>query len=305
MPTAAIVLAARPTSPIRSFAFVNAELIEGFDRWLVVRNRARSTRENYRRVLDQFVAFLGPENAAAADQKTLRRFLADRMAHGASTNELFRCRSVLRSFYKWLCLAGVVKQSPALFMSAPKYTRKLPRFLSEPETERLIAAAESPRDRAIVEALYATGLRRSELANLLLEDVRLKNGTLMVRRGKGGKDRVAMLGSKAVEALRLYLCGRRSGPVFLGIRGRLTADSIAHTVTDTARRAGLCGVSAHTLRHSFATHLLNRGADIRYVQELLGHTSLSTTQIYTHVAIQDLTKTHARGHPGGEQNARE
>ena len=291
--------------PIRSFAFVNEELVEGFDRWLVIRGRAPDTRKNYRHVLTQFMAFLRSESAIAADRKMLRRFLTDRVAGGANANQLYRCQSVLRSFYKWLRLAGAVHESPAQFMFAPKHTRKLPRFLSESEVELLIAATESPRDRAIIELLYASGLRRSECANLCLEEVKLVSRTLMVRRGKGGKDRLVPFGSKAAQALRRYLRGRRSGPVFLGTRGRLKADTIALIVTGAARRVGLAGVSAHTLRHSFATHLLNRGADIRYVQELLGHTSLSTTQIYTHVAIADLIKTHGRHHPQGGQNAGE
>lgn len=301
----AIVLSTRSMPPIRSFAFANEELIEGFDRWLLIRNCARSTRKNYRHVLAQFMAFLRSESAIAADRKMLRRFLTDRVAGGANANQLCRCRSVLRSFYKWLRLAGVVHESPAQFMFAPKYTRKLPRFLSEKEVERLIASAESPRNRAILELLYASGLRRSECANLCLEEVKLGSGTLMVRRGKGGKDRLVPFGSKAALALRRYLRGRRAGPAFLGIRGCLNANTIARVVTDAARRAGLAGVSTHTLRHSFATHLLNRGADIRYVQELLGHSSVGTTQIYTHVAIGDLIKTYGRCHPRGGQNATE
>jgi integrase/recombinase XerD len=201
-----------------------------------------------------------------------------------------------------LVLARVVDRSPAQYIQAPKYVRKLPRFLTEPEVERLIAAAESPRDRAICEVLYASGLRRQELANLRLEDVNLSKGSLFVRAGKGGKDRLAMLGSRAVEALRVYLRGRRQGPVFIGIRGAIDASSITHAVKAAARGAGLRDVRAHTLRHTFATHLLNRGAGIRYIQELLGHSSISTTAIYTHVAIADLMKQHEQHHPHGGGN---
>jgi len=283
------------------FTGTNQQLIDGFERWTAGR-LARSTRKHYRLALRHFVAFLGRQSAATADQRTIRNFLGERSARSDSAFMVYRYRSVLRSFYRWLVLAGVVDRSPAQHIQAPKYRRKLPRFLSESEVDRLIAAAESPRDRAICEVLYASGLRREELVNLCIEDVNLSKGTFFVRRGKGGKDRLAMLGSRAVEALRVYLRGRRQGPVFVGIRGAMNASAISHAVTDAARNAGLTDVTAHTLRHTFATHLLSRGADIRYIQELLGHSSISTTQIYTQVAITDLTNTYTKCHPHGGEN---
>ncbi len=293
-----------PEGLTRSNAYSNEQLLNGFDRYMLVTGRAVSTRKCYRYLLGKFARFLGSESAINADRQTIRRFLAERSGNGFKSADVYRCRSVLSAFYKWLHLAGIVRSSPVRLIQVPKFTRKLPRFLTEAEIERLMAAAASPRDRAVCELLYASGLRRNECASLKIEDLHLNGGTFMVRHGKGGKDRLALMGSRAIEALRCYLGGRRHGPVFVGIRGAMSANSIARAVTETARRAGLQGVVAHSLRHSFATHLLNRGADIRYVQKLLGHVSLSATQIYTHLAIADLQKTHAQCHPKGDEHGR-
>ena len=263
-----------------------------------VRNCARSTRKNYRAAIEAFTDFLGDESAAAADRRTIRRFIGNYADVGASSNAISHVLSTLRSFYRWLVLAGVIQDSPVAGIRGPKYQRRIPRCLSESDIEQLIAAAADPRDRAIVELLYATGLRRQELANLQLEDVGLRSGTLTVRHGKGGKDRRAFVGSRAIAALRKYLAGRRGpGPVFVGTRGPISSNTVGRAVLDAARRAGLAGVTPHTLRHSFATHLLQRGADIRFVQELLGHRFISTTQIYTHLAIADVRRDYDAHHP--------
>lgn len=279
----------------------NRDLAQGFDRWMEIRNCARSSRKNYGAAVRRFMDFLGDESAAAADRKTIRRFIGGYADAGASSNAVSHMLSRLRSFYRWLVLAGVIEETPLAGLRGPKYQRRLPRCLSEPEIERLIAAAVDSRDRALIETAYATGLRRQELANLQLEDVHFRSGVVMVRRGKGGKDRRVFIGSRAIKALQKYLAGRRSGPVFLGTRGPLSANGITHIILDAARRAGLEGVHCHTLRHSFATHLLQRGADIRYVQELLGHAVVSTTQGYTHLAMTDLRREYAHHpHAGGE-----
>lgn len=284
-----------------SASLSNRELLEGFDRWMELKNRSRSTRKNYRKAVQRFIDFLGDESAAAADRKTVRRFVGEFMDGTTRSTAACHMISTLRSFYRFLVLAGLVQESPVAQMRGPKYERPVPRCLTEPEIERLIAAAADALDRAVIEVLYATGMRRQEAANLKLEDVHFKNGTVIVRRGKGGKDRRVMIGERAIEALKCYLLGRRYGPVFLGIRGPLASSTIARIVTDTARRAGLNGVHAHTLRHSFATHLTQRGADIRYVQELLGHEFISTTQIYTHLAMNDLRRDYEHHpHAGGE-----
>jgi site-specific recombinase XerD len=183
--------------------------------------------------------------------------------------------------------------------------RRLPRFLTEKEAELLIAsAASSPRDRALVELFYACGLRRAEAAHLRIEEIDLDRGMLRVVAGKGNKDRIVPVGSYAIAALRNYLGERRRGAVFLGPSGRpLSSDAIARIVKRAARRAGLEDVHAHTLRHTFATILLNRGADLRCIQELLGHESVATTQFYTHLAIADLVRVHTRCHPHAEGGA--
>jgi site-specific recombinase XerD len=279
----------------------NERFVQGFDTWGVLRNLSAKTRAQNRRTVSRFTAFLGARTAATVDRVVIRDFVAGLSASGSTPVTVSRHLSILRSFYRWLLLAGVVQVSPVQSFKGPKCTRKVPCALSEAETVSLIAAAGSLRDRAILEVLYASGLRRQELANLRLEDVNLGRGTMFVRDGKGGKDRLAMLGSSAVQALRAYVRERRIGPVFVGTRGALKANTIARVVTDAAQRAGLAGVHAHTLRHTFATHLLNRGADLRYVQELLGHKFVSTTQIYTHLAINDLKKTYANCHPHAEE----
>lgn len=285
----------------------NAKLIERFvDVDCRLANLAPKTRSQNRRGLSVFMEFLGEQSAKDehVNRRTIREFIGEQLDKGASAMAIHRYLSVLRSFYRSLILAGVRKDNPAMFIRGPKCRRTLPRVLSEPEIEQLIAAAESPRDHAILEVLYASGLRRQELANLQLEDLNLKKGTLFVRRGKGSKDRLAMLNVKAVQALRAYIGDRRTGPVFIGTRGPLSASSVARVVSCTAKRIGLPGVHAHTLRHAFATHLYNRGTDIRYVQELLGHKFISTTQIYTHVAIDNLKQTFEQCHPhGGGNNA--
>lgn len=291
--------------PVRSYAEANAELVKAFERWLVMRNYSASTQAPYLGVIRSFAASLGPDSIAAANNRTLRVFLAQ---ESPSPERYQRLRIALRSFYEFLTFAGVVCASPAAPIRCPKLRpRSLPRCLSETEVERLIGCAESLRDRALLELLYASGIRAGELKNLLVRDLNLGSGTLIVKRCKGDKDRLAMVGSKAVEALRSYLGERKSGPVFLNRRDRgplRGKDGVYRVVAAAAKRAGLTGVHPHTLRHTFATVLLNRGADIRYVQELLGHVRISTTQIYTHSAIVDLAKVHARFHPKGDSPCR-
>lgn len=229
----------------------------------------------------------------------MRIFLAER-GKSPATYIAFRC--ALRSFFRFLKLAGAADNSSAELLARPKTAHRLPRCLAEPEMDRLLSLVNSPRDRALLELLYASGLRASEIANLNVTDVNLGSGTLRVRRGKGGKDRVGVFGRKAAHALKVYLTGRTRGPVFRNsLSGRIRTEMIRKIVKKAARRAGLSGVHPHTLRHTFATVLLNRGLDIRYVQELLGHASLSTTAIYLHTAIDDIVKTHARCHPHSKE----
>lgn len=289
----------------QSFARPNRELLNAFGRYLAIRNYARSTRHAYQARLREFLRFLGSGSVLNADRSDVRRFFGELRADGASPHAIYSHRSGLRTFYRFLGWAGIAHSSPAQFIEIPKLPQRLPRCLSEPEVERLLAAANSPRDKAILELAYASGLRLAELASLRIEEMRLDAGTLMVRRGKRNRDRLAMAGSKAVEALRCYLGGRARGRVFLNFDGEpLGKQRIAKIVRETGRRAGI-DVHTHLLRHAFATHQMNRGADIRYVQELLGHKRISTTTIYTNLAIADLARVHAKCHPRGDENAKQ
>ena len=221
--------------------------------------------------------------------------------------------SALRRFYQHLEREGRIRNNPCERVDAPRLGRPLPGVLSEREVERLLAApdletASGVRDRAMLEVLYATGLRVSELVGLRSEQVNLIQGVLRVV-GKGGKERLVPLGEPAVEWLERYfrkgrpdiLGERRTPALFPTSRGRaMTRQAFWHLIKRYAARAGISqDISPHTLRHAFATHLLDHGADLRVVQMLLGHRDISTTQIYTHIARERLKVLHARHHPRG------
>ena len=291
--------------PIESFAGSNMHLVERFEQWLSVKNYSPGTRTHSVRALRAFCKSMGAEAIMTADTRRLRVYLAQ---FGGSPSVYERHRQALRLFYRLLVLGKMIKASPAESLSRPRALRQrpLPRCLTEKEVNRLIEHAGSARDRALLELLYASGLRRAEVSNLDISDLDLRGGTLMVRGGKGNKDGLALLGSYAVQALRKYLRGRRNGPVFLNARGnRLSGHMIWQAVVATAKRAGLSDVHVHALRHSFATVLLNRGADIRHVQELLRHERISTTAIYLRTAIGDLARAHKRFHPHGGDHGKE
>jgi site-specific recombinase XerD len=280
---------------VRSFAEFNRALTEGFERWLLAKNFSSSTRKRYTRTANEFREFLGAQSIAAADLRTMRAFLSER---GKSPSVYQGLRVGLRSLYLFLAVARVITASPASLIRRPKITRPLPRCLTENEVDRLITSAGSPRDRALLETLYASGLRCGEAANLDVEDLDLKSGTLRVIGGKGNKDRVGIFGSKAADALRVYLGRRKRGPAFLNARGgRINTKLIRKIVAGAAGRASLAGVHTHTLRHTFATVLLDRGADILYICELLGHVRISTTAIYLHTSIAHHAKVIEACHP--------
>jgi len=273
----------------------NRILVAGFENWMIARNFAAGTRRIYVRTARAFVDHIG--SASVRDKAAIRSFLVEvskDATRGGQSN--VRCR--LRSFYKFLALAGIVSAGLRVSIPTLKVPGRLPRVLTEEEVERLLGSAERPLDKALLEFAYATGLRLAEILNLRIEDLDFHSGSLLVRQGKGNKDRKGYFGSKASEALVSYLKNRSEGPVFLGKLGRgLSRIGVYYIVRRAAERAGLEGVHPHTFRHCFATHLLNRGADIRYVQELLGHKNLSETQIYTHMSIVDLRREHSRSHP--------
>lgn len=239
--------------------------------------------------------------------------LARRFDDGIKSRSTARFLSSLRRFYAYLVREGVISVDPTVDVDMPKLDQPLPKGLSEADVERLLVAADtsSPiglRDRAMLETLYAAGLRVSELVGLILSLVNLPAGVVRVT-GKGGRDRVVPLGEEALQWLNLYLDdgrdkllrGRSSEAVFVTSRGAgMTRQAFWHMIKRRALAAGIDRpLSPHTLRHAFATHLLNHGADLRTVQMLLGHADLSTTQIYTHVARERLKRLHAQHHPRG------
>ena len=216
--------------------------------------------------------------------------------------------SCLRSFFRFLCRERVLEQNPASVVPTPRLERRLPTFLDEAQVRRLLETPPTDRwqglrDRAILETLYSTGIRVSELVGLNLEDLDEISGTIMVR-GKGKRERLCPIGQAALRAIHAYLTKRPDRlkvpyAVFVSQkRTRLTVRQVDRLLLRYARQAQLpVAISPHSLRHSFATHLLDRGADLRSVQELLGHQSLSTTQIYTHVTPQRLKKVYEQAHP--------
>ncbi|MEE2905140.1 MAG: site-specific tyrosine recombinase XerD [Gemmatimonadota bacterium] len=243
--------------------------------------------------------------------KQLRAWMFSLKEEGLAPPSIRRSQSALRSYFRFLHSEGMVENDPTDRMESPRGERRLPTFLSLEETLRFLEAGDPSRrlywrDRAILEFLYASGVRVSELVNLLLINLDLDDRFATIF-GKGSKERLVPLGDPAVRALSRYLrdvrpgldAGQGKGCVFLNIHGRpLRRESVWALVKDTARRAGLTkDVSPHTIRHTFATHLVERGADLVAVQELLGHSDISTTQIYTHLDRDYLRKVHHRYHP--------
>jgi len=234
--------------------------------------------------------------------RSLRGFLAELHGKGLRKSSAARRLAAVRSFLRELVREGALATDPSRALRTPRHRRPLPANLGESDVDRLIAQARSPRDRAILETLYGGGLRVGELVGLDRDDLDLEAGVARVR-GKGRRERLAPLGDAAVRALEAHLATRAPGadprPVFRNRLGsRLTARSVHRLLLACAAAAGLPpGVKPHTLRHSFATHLLDRGADLREVQELLGHKNIATTQIYTHVSMERLKRVYDKAHP--------
>jgi integrase/recombinase XerD len=283
--------------------------VEGFLALLAAR-RAPRTVDAYRRDLADLARFLdGPPAEASADQ--IRAWLTDRRARGQAPSSVARRAAAARAFYRHLVLVGLRADNPAVEVELPRRRSRLPRTLSPAEVERLIAAANgttprSLRDRALVELLYGAGLRVSEAVGLERGSVDLEN-RLVRCIGKGDKERIVPLGREAAEALHRYLgrgrpyLDRRHRPkLFLNAQGgALTRAGAFLILRRLAGKAGLDPqrVHPHILRHSFATHLLEGGADLRSVQEMLGHADLGTTELYTHVSDKKRRDTYFSAHP--------
>ncbi len=275
------------------------------------------TLRAYETDLSQLKDFLGPKKLEEVTLPEVRLFLAS-LAHNLSRTSLARKVASLRAFFKFLKKKGALRDERLLYLKSPKLPRKLPRVLTVDESFALLEAPTgedflSSRDRAILELLYGAGLRVSELASLKLSQVNLDLQVVRVH-GKGGKERLSPFGRKAKEALLAYFSAREeflrrkrisSDYLFLNIRGgALTTRSIHRLLKKYALKLGLPGVSPHTLRHSFATHLLEAGADLRAIQEMLGHARLSTTQRYTHLDFSRLASIYDEAHPRAKKNLR-
>ncbi|HUI66190.1 MAG TPA: tyrosine recombinase XerC [Bacteroidota bacterium] len=290
--------------------------IDTFLRYLRVgRNYSPNTVAGYEDDLRQFRSFMidstGADAVASVNRVSIRRFLARLHTQGYASRSIARKLACLKSFFRYLRKSHVVEANPAANIASPKLDRRLPRTLDEGSVSRLMDQPDRSttlgrRDAAILEVLYGTGIRLGELIALEKADIDQGNGTIKVS-GKGSKERIVPFGSKAKAALREYLLVRAEledprapvSNVFLSARGKpmnpkgvnLLMNKYIAQVSDIEKK------SPHLLRHTFATHLLDRGADLRAVKELLGHESLSTTQIYTHVSVERLRKVYAQAHP--------
>ena len=270
----------------------------------IEKNYSKHTIINYQLDLEFFFQFLQQTPIEKIDYLLLRRFLAHLRDKQHRPRTLARKLSSLRSFFKFLRREGLIKNNPAVLIMSPKLDKILPKFLTEGDMQKYIEAPNlekqlGRRDRAILETLYSTGIRVSELVGLNIEDIDFISNIIKVA-GKGKKERLVPIGNKALEAIQDYLDHKKheSRTLFLNKNGtRLSARGVCNMTHKyiqfiSADRK----ISPHVLRHSFATHLLDRGADLRSVQELLGHVNLSTTQIYTHVTDKQLKEVHDKFH---------
>jgi len=360
----------------RSYARANQELAKSFRRYLEghPRHLSRDTIRNYAdETAKYFVEFMGSRSMVEADHQVLREFLGSFDARGCSPSTLDRHAAGLRAFFRFLVLTGLTKNDPTLRLAHRKMPKRVPRVLTIAEVEALIAAARSPIERAVVEMLYATGVRVSELCNIRLENIDFAERIILVKKGKGGKDRYVLFGVPAAKAIRDYLDSRPSRTGFLfemparcghvyfnqyrtkrprprrwvglllvnGVRrtialgsqdelpteqdarrklSRITAGipgyhprppapyttrAVSIIINKLARRAGLGRVHPHMLRRAFACHMLVASKNIRAVQDLLGHDNVGTTQLYTHLTIEQLKATHEQTHPHEQKRGRD
>lgn len=274
---------------------------------------SENTLSAYGSDLKIFVKWLKQKPLLEVTESDIALFLGSRYKQGVGSRSSARIVSSLRRFFGYQHREGSIEVDPTLLIEAPRIGRLLPDTLSEPDVELLLNAPEITdilgfRDRVMLEVLYATGLRVSELIALKFEQVSFRQGFVRVM-GKGGKERLVPVGEEAMDWLEQYVAGAREGILadrqcdFLFVTKRtsgMTRQAFWYIIKRYAKKAGIDkALSPHTLRHAFATHLLNHGADLRVVQMLLGHSDLSTTQIYTHIAQERLQKLHAEFHPRG------
>ena len=303
---------------------MTTELFNYLDRFVTYlvaeRDASPYTVKNYSHEIGEFIAFAreqGVTQLEQIDRNVLRLYLTWLAAERKARGSIARRLSELRSFGKWLVRQGVLKANVFDSVSAPSQGKRLPEYLEHDQATALVTAPDTStpaglRDRAILEVMYAAGLRVSELVGLNVDNLDLARGQARVW-GKGGKERVALFGQPAARALKTYLrdgrpqllTGKSSQALFVNQRGggRLTTRAIGMILGKYAKRAGVPGrVHPHLLRHTFATHLLDGGADLRVVQELLGHADLATTQIYTHVTQARARDVYRKAHPRAKTN---
>jgi len=293
---------------------LQGKIQEFIDYLAIERGLAKNTLQAYKRDLFQYWTYLdqrGTKSWQETEQKNILSFLMYLQGQGQTSNSISRKLAAIKSFYRFLLVENYLPKNPAELLSTPKLERKLPRVLTLEEVEKLLTTPRdrtpaSLRDKAMLELLYAAGLRVSELVSLKLLDINLAMGYLKCF-GKGSKERVVPLGSLAQRAISIYLekgrpflaKGKSSDYLFLNQHGQvLTRQGFWKIIKKYAKEAGINKeITPHTLRHSFATHLLENGADLRSVQEMLGHVDISTTQIYTHLTKQKLKEIYDATHP--------
>jgi len=287
--------------------------VDKFLRSLVEKNSSPHTIKAYRTDLEQFTQFIGDARWDAIDHVRIRGFLSHLYDRGLSKTSVARALAALRSLYKWLGREGLVRQNPAALVSTPRLPKKLPRVPTIEEMNVVLdtgmpdTAAFPERDRAILELLYGCGIRNSELIGINLEDIHWNREAILVR-GKGKKERLVPFGDSAAIAVRDYLPRRQEivarkkkhvPALLINLRGsRLTTRSVGRIVKAIAIARGLpADVHPHTLRHAFGTHMLEEGADLRAIQEMLGHERLSTTQRYTQLSTSKVMQVYDETHP--------
>ncbi|MBF0467093.1 MAG: tyrosine recombinase XerC [Nitrospirae bacterium] len=300
--------------------------IDDFLRYMAVEvNASEHTLRAYTKDLEEFLKITEKSDAEDTDLYDIRGFVASQSRAGLAKSTVARRLATVKSFYKYLRAQAVVDNNPTRLVPTPKAPRPLPKFLSVDDIFNMIEKTAGmgflmARNRAIIELFYSSGLRISELTGSNMEDINLNQGLIKVK-GKGKKERIVPVGEPAVKAIKIYLIERLlikkakadtvkkgtpkkiteddAGALFLNSGGRrLTVRHIRRVVVKFARLIGIQGkMGPHTLRHTFATHLLHGGADLRVIQELLGHSSLSTTQRYTHLDIEHLMDTYDKSHP--------
>lgn len=291
------------------------DLLQNFIYYLSVeKGLAQNTLDSYRRDLNKFTQYLKRHHITdvqAISRKIISNYLLEQKELGHSSSTISRNIASIRSFFQYLLIEQKIKDNPCSDLDSPKAEKKLPHIISAKDIDLLLEQPQigniiGRRDKAMLELLYATGVRVTELVSLNVEDINLKMGFLRCN-GKGGKERMVPLGSLAIKSLQNYLRSSRPGilkksdnkALFVNQHGkRLTRQGFWKILKKYCQRAGISGdITPHTLRHSFATHLLENGADLRSVQEMLGHADISTTQIYTQINRRKIQEIYNQTHP--------